>query len=108
MLRETLNHQQLSLCQHPHIVEFHEVFLTPSYLAVVMEYVNGTNLQHYLEVCVGLRVVGGGDGMWVRAVVLQYTKRTWLQHYLKVQLTVCIRGCGSVVIGHTVCTDLEH
>lgn len=50
MLRETLNHQQLSLCQHPHIVEFHEVFLTPSYLAVVMEYVNGTNLQHYLEV----------------------------------------------------------
>ncbi|GIL58543.1 hypothetical protein Vafri_13489 [Volvox africanus] len=49
VLRETLNHQQLSLCKHPHIVEFHEVFLTPSYLAVVMEYVNGTNLQHYLE-----------------------------------------------------------
>ncbi|KXZ49463.1 hypothetical protein GPECTOR_21g689 [Gonium pectorale] len=49
VLRETLNHQQLSLCKHPHIVEFHEVFLTPSYLAVVMEYVSGTNLQHYLE-----------------------------------------------------------
>jgi serine/threonine protein kinase len=120
VLRETLNHQQLSLCKHPvrsqpplqpwpcarasqqpavatmlaavlgrqtcgpgtgagqpchdsawrssptdsgpgpcvalppllnaqHIVEFYEVFLTPSYLAVVMEYVNGTNLQHYLE-----------------------------------------------------------
>ncbi|EFJ51207.1 hypothetical protein VOLCADRAFT_79817 [Volvox carteri f. nagariensis] len=53
VLRETLNHQQLSLCKHPHIVEFHEVFLTPSYLAVVMEYVNGTNLQHYLEAAGG-------------------------------------------------------
>ena len=66
---------------HPkqHIVEFHEVFLTPSYLAVVMEYVNGTNLQHYLEVrvcvlggrvcvCVCVCVLGGpesvGGGEW--------------------------------------------
>lgn len=53
VLRETLNHQQLSLCKHPHIVEFYEVFLTPSYLGVVMEYVNGTNLQQYLEMAGG-------------------------------------------------------
>ena len=26
VLRETLNHQQLSLCKHPHIVEFYEVW----------------------------------------------------------------------------------
>lgn len=29
---QVLHHQQLSLCKHPHIVEFHEVFLTPRYL----------------------------------------------------------------------------
>mmetsp|Transcript_33756 Transcript_33756/g.85431 ORF Transcript_33756/g.85431 Transcript_33756/m.85431 type:complete len:539 (-) Transcript_33756:1450-3066(-) len=47
--REILNHASLSLRKHPHIVEFLEVFLTPRYLGVVMEYVNGTNLQQYLE-----------------------------------------------------------
>ncbi len=29
VLRETLNHQQLSLCKHPHIVEFYEVGCVP-------------------------------------------------------------------------------
>ena len=31
-LFQVLNHQQLSLCNHPHITKFHEVFLTPRYL----------------------------------------------------------------------------
>ncbi|KAG1653843.1 hypothetical protein FOA52_008644 [Chlamydomonas sp. UWO 241] len=48
VLREVLYHQQLSLCKHPHIVGFHEVFLTPRYLGVVMEFVDGQDLQAYL------------------------------------------------------------
>ena len=32
---QVLHHQQLSLCKHPHIVEFHEVFLTPRYLGAL-------------------------------------------------------------------------
>ncbi len=32
MATQVLHHQQLSLCKHPHIVEFKEVFLTPRYL----------------------------------------------------------------------------
>ncbi|KIY95352.1 hypothetical protein MNEG_12611 [Monoraphidium neglectum] len=46
--RELLNHQELSRTRHPHIVEFREVFLTSSHLAVVMEYVEGENLQQFL------------------------------------------------------------
>ncbi|KAI8473311.1 MAG: serine carboxypeptidase S28-domain-containing protein [Monoraphidium minutum] len=46
--RELLNHQELSRSRHPHIVEFREVFLTPSHLGVVMEYVDGENLQQFL------------------------------------------------------------
>jgi len=46
--RELLNHQELSASRHPHIVEFREVFLTPSHLCVVMEYVEGENLQQFL------------------------------------------------------------
>ncbi|GBF97768.1 sulfur stress regulator [Raphidocelis subcapitata] len=46
--RELLNHQDLSASRHPHIVEFREVFLTPSHLCVVMEYVEGENLQQFL------------------------------------------------------------
>lgn len=48
MLREVLHHQTLSLCKHPHIVEFYEVFLTPRYLGIVMEYIDGADLQAYL------------------------------------------------------------
>ncbi|KAI8477398.1 MAG: kinase-like domain-containing protein, partial [Monoraphidium minutum] len=46
--RELLNHQELSASAHPHIVEFREVFLTPSHLCVVMEYVEGENLHQFL------------------------------------------------------------
>jgi serine/threonine-protein kinase SRK2 len=46
--RELLNHQELSLSRHPHIVEFREAFLTPLHLAVVMEFVEGENLQQFL------------------------------------------------------------
>eukprot|EP00798_Chlamydomonas_sp_ICE-L_P008856 gene8856-3740_t len=49
ILREVLHHQQLSLCSHPHIVSFHEIFLTPKFLAIVMEYVEGPNLQTYVD-----------------------------------------------------------
>ena len=35
ILREILNHQELSLAKHPHIVEFKEVFLTSGYLCKV-------------------------------------------------------------------------
>lgn len=48
VLREVLNHHQLSLCQYPHIVQLHEVFVTPRYLGVVMEYVDGQDMQTYL------------------------------------------------------------
>lgn len=34
---------------HPHIVAFKEVFVTPSHLAIVMEYVGGGNLQEWVE-----------------------------------------------------------
>lgn len=32
VVREVLNHRQLSLCKHPHLLEFKEVILTPRYL----------------------------------------------------------------------------
>jgi len=48
VLREILNHQQLSLYRHPHIVQFHEVILTPRYLGLVMEHIDGVDLQSYL------------------------------------------------------------
>jgi serine/threonine-protein kinase SRK2 len=44
--REILNHRHLV---HPHIVAFKEVFVTPSYLAIVMEFVGGGNLQSWVE-----------------------------------------------------------
>ncbi|KAL4535681.1 hypothetical protein Ndes2437A_g06384 [Nannochloris sp. 'desiccata'] len=36
--REIINHRQLL---HPHVVAFKEVFVTPNYLCIVMEYVGG-------------------------------------------------------------------
>jgi serine/threonine-protein kinase SRK2 len=39
--REILNHRRLI---HPHIVEMREVFLTPDYLAITMEYASGGDL----------------------------------------------------------------
>lgn len=46
VMREILNHRQLA---HPHIVAFKEVFVTPQYLGIVMEFVGGGNLQQYVE-----------------------------------------------------------
>lgn len=57
LLRELLIHQELSACHHPHIVELKEVFLTPVYLAAVMEHVEGQDLQEFLSVT---------GGRWVR------------------------------------------
>ncbi|GIL83612.1 hypothetical protein Vretifemale_12281 [Volvox reticuliferus] len=49
LLRELLNHYELTLAKHPHIVGLLDCFLTPKYLAIVMEYVDGENLQVFLE-----------------------------------------------------------
>jgi serine/threonine-protein kinase SRK2 len=44
--REIINHR---LLVHPHVVAFKEVFVTPNYLCIVMEYVGGGNLQQWVE-----------------------------------------------------------
>lgn len=49
MAREVLNHQELSLFAHPHIVQLYEVFLTSRYVAMAMEYVDGVDLYSYLN-----------------------------------------------------------
>eukprot|EP00197_Chlamydomonas_leiostraca_P011601 CAMPEP_0202876372 /NCGR_PEP_ID=MMETSP1391-20130828/28870_1 /ASSEMBLY_ACC=CAM_ASM_000867 /TAXON_ID=1034604 /ORGANISM="Chlamydomonas leiostraca, Strain SAG 11-49" /LENGTH=885 /DNA_ID=CAMNT_0049558197 /DNA_START=87 /DNA_END=2741 /DNA_ORIENTATION=+ len=56
--REILNHQELSLSKHPHIVEFKEVFLTQRYLGEVLEYVEGETLSNFLQK-VGGKVIEG-------------------------------------------------
>lgn len=43
--REILSHRSCSA--HPHIVRFREVFLTPRYLAIAMEYAAGGDLFEY-------------------------------------------------------------
>jgi serine/threonine-protein kinase SRK2 len=52
LLRELLNHYELTLAKHPHIVSLLDCFLTPQYLAIVMEYVDGENLQVIARRCV--------------------------------------------------------
>ena len=37
--------QELSLVKHPHVVEFKGAFLTPRYLAFIMEYVEGETIE---------------------------------------------------------------
>ncbi|KAG2440772.1 hypothetical protein HXX76_003628 [Chlamydomonas incerta] len=49
LLRELLNHYELTLAKHPHIVSLLDVFLTPRHMAIVMEYVDGENLQVFTE-----------------------------------------------------------
>ncbi|KDD76995.1 protein kinase [Helicosporidium sp. ATCC 50920] len=50
--REIINHRQLV---HPHIVQFKEVFLTPRYLGIVMEYAAGGDMFEYVVCKGGLR-----------------------------------------------------
>lgn len=50
--REIINHRHL---MHPHIVQFKEVFLTPRYLAIVMEYVPGGDMFEHVVKKGGLR-----------------------------------------------------
>lgn len=45
MEREILNHRDLV---HPHIVQFKEVFLTPHYLAIAMEFASGGDMFEYV------------------------------------------------------------
>lgn len=37
-----------SSISHPHVVRFRSLFLTPTHLAIVMEYVPGGDLYHYV------------------------------------------------------------
>jgi serine/threonine-protein kinase SRK2 len=47
--RELLLHQALSAGGHPHVLGFREAFLSPTHLAVVVEYVEGgEDLQSFL------------------------------------------------------------
>ncbi|GAX72675.1 hypothetical protein CEUSTIGMA_g131.t1 [Chlamydomonas eustigma] len=44
---EILNHRILR--QHPHVIEFKEVFLTSDYICIAMEYASGGNLFRYVQ-----------------------------------------------------------
>lgn len=43
---ELINH---SLLRHPHVIQFKEVFLTPEYICISMEYATGGSLFHYVQ-----------------------------------------------------------
>jgi serine/threonine-protein kinase SRK2 len=43
--REIMNHRSL---MHPHIIQFYEVFLTPQYLAIAMEYAAGGDMFEHV------------------------------------------------------------
>ncbi|KAK9808715.1 hypothetical protein WJX72_002433 [[Myrmecia] bisecta] len=43
---EVTNHSRLA---HPRVIKFHEVFLTPAHLCIVLEYASGGNLRDYLN-----------------------------------------------------------
>eukprot|EP01026_Neomeris_dumetosa_P070083 TRINITY_DN6962_c0_g1_i13.p1 TRINITY_DN6962_c0_g1~~TRINITY_DN6962_c0_g1_i13.p1 ORF type:complete len:355 (+),score=46.64 TRINITY_DN6962_c0_g1_i13:115-1179(+) len=47
--REIIHHRLLT--GHPNIIDFHEVFLTKSYLCIVMEYAEGGDLFGVVESC---------------------------------------------------------
>lgn len=49
---EVLNHRML---RHPHVIEFKEVFLTPEYICIVMEYASGGNLFGYVQRAIRLK-----------------------------------------------------
>lgn len=49
LLKTSFTHMELSICLHPHIVEFREAFILPNHLAIVLEYVEGETLELFLE-----------------------------------------------------------
>jgi serine/threonine-protein kinase SRK2 len=49
---EILNHRML---RHPHVIEYKEVFLTPEYISIVMEYASGGNLFSYVQRAIRLK-----------------------------------------------------
>ena len=46
--REIMNHR---LLHHPHVIELHELFAVPGYLAIVMEYADGRSLFELVKRC---------------------------------------------------------
>jgi len=50
--REIINHRQLV---HPHIIQYKEVFLTPRYLCIAMEFAAGGDMFEYVVRKGGLR-----------------------------------------------------
>ena len=53
MVREVVCHSGFF---HIHVAQFHEVFLTDDYLAIVMEYAPGGDLLRYVRMKRGLQV----------------------------------------------------
>jgi serine/threonine-protein kinase SRK2 len=49
---ELLNHRTL---RHPHVIQFKEVFLTPEYICIVMEYASGGSLFNHVQKAGALR-----------------------------------------------------
>ncbi|GAX72676.1 hypothetical protein CEUSTIGMA_g132.t1 [Chlamydomonas eustigma] len=49
---EVLNHRIL---RHPHVIEFKEVFLTPEFICIAMEYASGGNLFSYVKQAIRLK-----------------------------------------------------
>ena len=56
--RELINHSRLL---HPHVIQFREVFLTDSHLAIVMEFAAGGDMFQYVKARGGL---DEGDARW--------------------------------------------
>ena len=54
MEREVICHS--NFC-HPHVVQFKEIFLTPSHLGIAMEYAPGGDMFQYVKKSNGLKVL---------------------------------------------------
>lgn len=51
--REVICHS--NFC-HPHVIQFKEIFLTPTHLAIAMEYAPGGDMFQYVKRSSGLKV----------------------------------------------------
>ncbi|GAB4823630.1 hypothetical protein N2152v2_010676 [Parachlorella kessleri] len=95
VLREVLHHGSL---HHPFIVGLREVFLTPRYLAIAMEYAAGGDLFHHLlRQCDGHRLEES-DARWIfqqLIIGLQYChERGVANRDLKLENLLLDRQCG--------------